>query len=376
MILVDFSSILHRKLYTAIANVKPSKNDGEYVTSEFINVLKYFIVEELVGIQLEFKAKYGDMVLCLDNSTKDGYWRKDVYQMYKSKRKTSREKSEINFGEVFQQVNELVEQINLNLPIRVVSVPRAEADDTMLILAKESNENVLIHSPDKDMIQSQRHGDHINQYSSLTKKWLTADAKAGNMDNWIYEHCVLGDAADEVPKVVDHTIFTDVFIEHIQTKALEFDKYSDMITVIKSPYEFKNSKLPNEIKREILNSFDVYQYNKKGENTGIKDVYKKERFGITTFNKAVKKFGSFDDWLDSNPLYRPHYERNFTLVMEEGIPEYIRDGIITAYNSAPTVYNDVLFEQYIKDNGLNNILQLLPAVFKVTRELTADDFGW
>jgi len=376
MILVDYSSILHRKLYTAISNVKPNKVNSEYVTSEYIKVLKYFIIEELIGIHLEFNSKYGETVLCIDNSTNEGYWRKDVYPLYKSKRKTTREKSEINFKEVFEETNELIEQIKSNLPIKVVSVPRAEADDIMLVLAKESNENVLIHSPDKDMIQAQRYGNHIQQYSSLTKKWLTADTKSDNMDEWIYEHCVLGDAADEVPKVVDHTLFTDSFLEHLHNKSSEFPTYTDQINNINNPYDFKHSELPDDVKIKLLNTFDVYQYNKKGENTGIKDVYKKERFGITTFKKQLNKFGSFDNWLNSNPLYREHYERNYTLVMEEGIPDYIRNAIINEYNNATNTYNDIVFESYLKENSLNNIIQLLPTAFKITRELTADDFGW
>lgn len=59
MILVDFSSIIHRMIHTSIANVKPTKKDGKYVTSEFIGLTKYYIFQDLFGIKQEHGSKLG-----------------------------------------------------------------------------------------------------------------------------------------------------------------------------------------------------------------------------------------------------------------------------------------------------------------------------
>lgn len=367
MILVDFSSIIHRMIHTSVNQAKPSKVDGKFVTSEFIGLTKYYIFQELFSIKQEHGPNFGDVVICLDKSS-NGYWRKDVYPDYKAQRKKGREESEINFTEVFQEIDALTEQLKVNLPWKVIEVPKAEADDTMLVLAKEFNrsEKILIHSPDKDMIQAQRDNDTVYQYSALTKKWLVPENKHDHMEHWIQEHVCLGDASDNVPKVVDHTEFSTAFIDYIKSQGY----------TIKDPVEFKAAAISNDEKARLITEFDVYKTNRKGESTGEKDIYKDIRFGPTTLEKAIAKHGSLDAWLDSHPLYRPNYERNFTLVMEEGIPSDIWNQIVLAYKTADMTYNDKAFEEYLTENMLQSIIMELPNHFKINRDLTADDFGW
>lgn len=367
MILIDFSSVIHRKLYSAISTINPTKVDGKYITSEFIGLTLHYILEEIFETYQQFNGKFGDIILCLDNHSA-GYWRRDVYSGYKASRKVGREESDIDFPEVFVEVNKLVEQLKENVPWKVLEVPKAEADDIMLVLAKEFNqdENILIHSPDKDMIQAQRENSKVFQYSPLTNKWLVPENKYKDMDHWIKEHVCLGDASDDVPKIVDHTEFSENFLKYLSDRDFDF----------KTPLEFKDSDLDSSEKLNLLNDFDIYKTNRKGESTGVKDIYKDVRFGSTTLEKAVEKHGSLDNFLDSHPLYRKHYDRNFTLVMEEGIPEYIRTGILESFKNASIEYNNIEFEKYLKESNLNNILMLLPNIFKINHALTAADFDW
>lgn len=367
MILTDFSSILHRMIYTSIKNTNPNKDESnKYITSEFINLTKYFIFTDLFGTVREFGNEYGELVICIDNG-KDGYWRNDVYKSYKINRKKSKSTSDINFSEVFSEINEMIEHIQKYLPWKVVSVPRAEADDIMLILAREYNKNekILILSPDKDMIQAQRNTNNVFQYSKLTKKWLKAETKAEDMDKWIQEHVCLGDACDEVPRVIDGTEFSSAFIKYLKKNNIKE----------LTPYEFKKSDISNIKKRELLLNFDVYKYNKKGEKTEL-DIYKNNRFGPATLNKKINEYGCLQKWLDSHPLYREHYERNYTLVMEEGIPENISTDILITHKNAKSEYNNVKFEEYLNANSLKSLIMELPSIFKITHDLTADDFGW
>jgi 5'-3' exonuclease len=354
-------------IYTSIANIKPAKEDGKYITSEFVGLTKYFIMQELFSINALHNTKFGDIVICLDKSS-DGYWRKDFYPGYKAGRKKGREESEINFSEVFKEIDELIDQINLNLPWKVIAVPKAEADDIMLVLAKEYSkyENILIHSPDKDMIQAQRDTDNVFQYSSLTKKWLVPENKHENMDEWVLEHVCLGDAADEVPKVVDHTEFSDNFLEYLKENGYN----------ISSPHEFKVAGIPDSDKRKLIMDFDIEKTNRKGEPNGIKDIYRDIRFGPSTLKKEIKKHGSLDAWLDSHPMYRNHYERNFKLVMTEGIPTDIWNNIILTFKTAKNDYNPVQFEEYLNNNNLKTLLLELPQHFKIERPLSVEDFGW
>ena len=367
MILVDFSSIIHRMIHSGIAGAKPKKVDGKYVTSDFIGLTKYYILQDLFSITQEHGPKFGDIVICLDKST-GGYWRKDVYSGYKSSRKKGRDASEIDYGQVFSEVDELIDQIRTNLPWKVVEVPRAEADDIMLVLAKEfhKREAVLIHSPDKDMIQAQRDNDSVFQYSSLTKKWVLPENKHDHMDHWITEHVCLGDASDDVPRVVDHTEFSDAFFAYLSNNGFD----------IRTPMEFRESSASLDVKKKLLQQFDVYKLNRAGESTGVKDVYRDIKFGPSTLQKKIKEHGSLDNWLDSHPLYRKHYERNYKLVMEEGIPDHIRTEIVIRYEQAETVYNRSSFEEYLHRNNLKTIIMDLPSIFKVKTEICAADFGW
>ena len=308
------------------------------------------------------------MVICIDNSD-GGYWRKDVYNDYKANRKVGREKSDINYTEVFVEIDELIEQLKQNIPWKVIDVPRAEADDIMLILAREFNkyEPILIHSPDKDMIQAQRGNDTVEQFSPMTRKWLLPENKYTDMNHWVQEHVCLGDTSDNVPKIVDHTEFSDSFIKYLITESYEN---------ILSPLEFKHSNIDIETKKQLLINFDEWKFNRKGENLGIKDIYKDMSFGPSTLDKSIKKHGSLNNFLETNPLYKQHFDRNFTLVMEEGIPKYIADEIIIKFKEAPINYNSVKFEEYLRKYRLDNILLTLPNVFKINHELTADDFNW
>lgn len=369
MILIDYSSIIHRKIHTAISSLGIKPKDGEYRTSDFIGLTKHYILEDLFDVSREFGSKFGELVICLDNPS-DGYWRKDIYSGYKSSRKSGREKSEINFNEVFDELEPLIEQIQKNLPWKVVSVPKAEADDIILVLSREYNkfENILIYSPDKDMIQAQRNTENVFQYSALTKKWLVPENKHEHMDHWIMEHCVLGDSGDDVPKVVDRTEFSENFLKYLENQG-----HGD----IKTPMDFKETKtISNVDKSNMLIDFQVFKTNRNGDPTGVPDIYKDIRFGPSTLAKAIAKYGTLDNWLDSHPLYRKNYERNFTLVMEEGIPSDIWNEIVVQYKIANTDYNDKIFEDYLSHNDLKSILMDLPSVFKIQRSLTAEDFGW
>lgn len=371
MILIDFSSILHRKIFTSITSMKPKKEDGKYITGDFIDYTKHLILEELFDIVRVFGPRFGDLVICLDNKSPEGYWRKDVLKTYKAKRSKNRQESDIDFQSVWPHLNALTEAIKL-LPWKCVEVHRAEADDIILVLADEftkfnpaldyTKTEVLIHSPDKDMIQAQFGTDSVLQYSALTNKWIIPETKSADMEDWLLEHICLGDVSDEVPKIVDWTEFSDNFKKYL----------TDNNISAQNPFEFK--KLPKDTKLKLLQGFDIMKTNRAGEELE-KDVYKDMRFGATTLNKAIEKFGSLDGFLDSHPMYREHYERNKTLVLTEGIPDYIRDSIIENYENAPTEYYHHEFEEYLRDNNLSGLIMEIPqSVTSARGELTADDW--
>lgn len=348
MILIDFSSNVHRHLHNAVKEMKPSKKDGKFVTSEYINYWKHLIFEELFRLEREFQ-QYGKMVICLDDFGKR-YWRKEFYHLYKANRSKDRGESDVDFGEFFGHVNEFVKELQENTPWKVFGVEEAEADDIILVLAKEyaNKEPILIYSPDKDFIQCQRYSDTIKQLSPLTKKYLTFETKSGSMLQWIHEHICLGDACDNVPRIVDETEFSTDFIEYLQSQNMDI-----------SVSEWKQK---SESERDFI---------ELGFKVANKDceVYKKHRFGASTLSKNIEQYGGLNQWLKTNPLLEENFKRNYILVMLEGIPENIYKNILEEYVSAATSYESKRFENFLSENNLKSIIPLLPSAFRTALDL-------
>ena len=362
-------------VFSSSKETKPKEKNGKFITDEYANLMLDYILQELINIQLKYQIEYGELIILFDDWSKD-YWRKDIYAAYKAHRANAKAATKINYPEVYVHINKLVEHLINDTPWRCVTVLRAEADNTILVISREysKKEKILIYTPDKDFIQSQRFTENVDQYSPLTKKWLKPEGKHNNMDHWILEHCMLGDASDGVPKVVDHCDFSDNFLEHLN--------YHDVPCVYHSPYEFKYGynngediiQMDLKLKQNILTSFSIQKKNKKGEDIGL-DVYKDTRFGSSTLQKCINEHGTLDKFLDSHPLYRIHYERNFQLVMEEGIPEHIWSETLTQLNQAKVDYNIDKFNNYLIQHNLFNIQMELPKIFKNTEILSISNCG-
>ena len=193
MILLDYSQIV-------IANVMMNKSSmsEDFVRHAVLNTIRMY--------HHKFSDEYGQMIVCCD--AKDN-WRRDAFKYYKAQRKTTRDKSDFDWVELYRLLHMVREEISENFPYKVVYIDKAEADDIIatLILNKDKEEPVLILSSDKDFIQLQKYK-NVNQYSPLTKKFLNTD----NPDNFLREHILRGDVSDGVPNFLssdDTFVVTD-----------------------------------------------------------------------------------------------------------------------------------------------------------------------
>jgi hypothetical protein len=192
MILLDYSQIV-------IANVMMNKKSmsEDFVRHAVLNTIRMY--------HHKFNEEYGDLVVCCDATNN---WRKEAFKYYKAQRKTTRDKSDFDWSELFRLLHMMREEIAENFPYKVVYIDKAEADDIIatLILNKDKEEPVLILSSDKDFIQLQKYK-NVNQYSPLTKKFLDTD----NPENFLREHILRGDVSDGVPNFLscDDTFVTD-----------------------------------------------------------------------------------------------------------------------------------------------------------------------
>lgn len=187
MILIDFSSVLHRTIHSLHAQKSLSED-----------FLRHSIITNILTIKKKFGMKYGsNIILCCDGRN---YWRKDIFPQYKAARKIVRDKSKLDWDKIFKWVNPLMDDLIEYFPYKVIQVSGAEGDDVIAFYCKKysSTEKVtLIVSEDKDLQQLQKYN-NIHQWSALKKKMM----RCQNPSDFLLEHILSGDAGDGVPNIL------------------------------------------------------------------------------------------------------------------------------------------------------------------------------
>tara|TARA_B110000971_G_C19978672_1_gene486259 strand:+ start:671 stop:1513 length:843 start_codon:yes stop_codon:yes gene_type:complete len=194
MILVDYNGI-------AVGNIITQKLDLDE------NLIRHMILNSLRMYRKKFGNEFGELVVVSDNG---GNWRKDVFPPYKFKRKDGREKSSMDWNELFRITNMVRDEIRDNFPYKVVHQYGCEADDAIAHIAYQTeefgqHEPIMIVSADKDFAQLQTMK-HVKQYSSMTKKYIVEPNPRLQLMNLILS----GDGSDGVPNVLsDDFVFQE-----------------------------------------------------------------------------------------------------------------------------------------------------------------------
>ncbi len=253
MILIDMSQILFA---AASMSMKNGKAD--------INIVRHMTLNSLKKYRKEYFDEYGELVICCDGKHS---WRREFFPQYKAMRKSGREASSVDWGEIFQMFNQLKREIKENFPYRVIEVDTAEADDiigTLIIRQREEGEKVLIVSSDKDFIQLQRE-ENVFQYSPATKKFLNGV----DPQEYLKEHILRGDKGDGIPNVLsgDNAIVDRIRQTPIRKKNLElwmngslpsehtlrFERNTELIDLRYTPWDIQNKILEQKNQEPIGN---------------------------------------------------------------------------------------------------------------------------
>jgi 5'-3' exonuclease len=253
MILIDMSQILFA---AASMSMKNGKAD--------INIVRHMTLNSLKKYRKEYFDEYGELVICCDGKHS---WRREFFPQYKAMRKSGREASSVDWGEIFEMFNQLKREIKENFPYRVIEVDTAEADDiigTLIIRQREEGEKVLIVSSDKDFIQLQRE-ENVFQYSPATKKFLNGV----DPQEYLKEHILRGDKGDGIPNVLsgDNAIVDRIRQTPIRKKNLElwmngslpsehtlrFERNTELIDLRYTPWDIQNKILEQKNQEPIGN---------------------------------------------------------------------------------------------------------------------------
>jgi 5'-3' exonuclease len=252
MILIDFSAI-------SISAIVVQKMDVDE------NMIRHMILNSIRMYNHKYGKKYGDVVLACDSST----WRRDYYPQYKANRRKGREESSTDWDEIFRILNLVLDEIQENMPYKVIKLRGCEADDIIGTLSEYTqefgkNEPVLIVSSDKDFIQLQRFP-NVTQYSPMQKKVIKHEDPA----MYLLEHVFRGDSGDGVPNVLSHD---DTFVNGDRQGAVTAKRLKnwidniDNLESVMTTEEYKNfarnkklidlSQTPQELKDAVIEIYE------------------------------------------------------------------------------------------------------------------------
>ena len=254
MILVDLNQVMISNMMVQIGNHQNAQVDENMIRHMVLNSLRYN--------RQKFHAEYGEFIICCDDKN---YWRRSYFPYYKASRKKAREKSEMNWNEIFAALNNVREELKTFFPYKVIQVDTAEADDIIgTIVHKEgtplnTGEPILILSGDKDYIQLHRYA-NVSQYDPTRKRFI----KHSDPDRYLFEHIIKGDAGDGVPNVLspDNAFVIGERQKPVTKKRLEmFEDINNLDETLlrnwaRNKMLIDLSQVPENIKEQILDEYN------------------------------------------------------------------------------------------------------------------------
>ena len=266
MILIDYSQV-------ALAAILTFQRELKGTESEVKNLIRHVTLSTIKSYKKKYGKEYGEIVICCDGRK---YWRKEFFANYKGMRKSNREKSDLDWGLIFDTLNEMRQDIAQHFPWKVMHIDRAEADDIIAVLTKHLQENeliqqglieepqkILILSSDKDFKQLQLY-DTVKQWSPMQKKYVTATQR--EIIEYKIEHIVKGDAGDGVPNILSKD---DVFMNAERQKPVSAKRLQEFFdngfTACRNDEERRNwhrnstlvdfQHIPEDVSKMILDSY-------------------------------------------------------------------------------------------------------------------------
>ena len=240
MILVDMNQVCISNLIVSLTTT------NEKVS---VDLVRHMVLNSLRSYRNKFFKDYGELVLCYDSRH---YWRRREFEYYKGTRKKDREKSSLDWNEIFEVLNKIRDEIKEHLPYKVVEVDGAEADDVIAALIQnqalanirlqnnmQPPQKMLILSGDKDFQQLQKFP-FVSQYNPIQKKFVHCEHPI----HYLLEHILKGDRSDGIPNFLSPN---DTFVTNSRQRPLSKVKLEKW--VYQSPEEFCNAEMLQNYER-------------------------------------------------------------------------------------------------------------------------------
>lgn len=266
MVLLDYNQIAIAGIYAFSKDLEKADND------KMRNIIKHVVITSILSNKKKFSPEYGDLVIASDGRN---YWRKDHFQYYKANRKTTRDKSDMDWKFIFEVLSEVRDELRDIFPYKVLNIEGCEADDIIAVLCKWTqdnylDDNVLIQEPKKTIILSSDHDfaqlhryPNVRQYAPAMKKYIE---RPKNHLHFVREHIAKGDSGDGIPSVLSPD---DCLVNKIRQKSMmkaRLEEFLDKgIDACRDDAEIRNwhrnellvsfDKIPDAISEAILTKF-------------------------------------------------------------------------------------------------------------------------
>lgn len=193
----------------------------ENATDIDINLLRGMILTRINAHNKQLsKGRKFTTVVAID--TRDGYWRKDIFSLYKYSRKKDREESKVDWDSIFEKWNIVVKEYKENIPYIFIDVSGAEGDDihaSLCFKLHDEFDEIINCSSDEDIAQLMKFAPNIKQYSLKRKRMINIESVKYDL----FEHIIKGDAGDGIPNILssaDHFTKDGVRQTPVQTKKM------------------------------------------------------------------------------------------------------------------------------------------------------------
>lgn len=272
MILVDMNQVCISNLMVSLTSTANTISEG---------LVRHMVLNSLRSYRNKFYKEYGELVLCYDSKN---YWRRKQFQYYKGTRKRDREKSSLDWNEIFEILNKIRDEIRDYLPYKIIEVDGAEADDVIASLVKnqafvnirlmnnmQPSQKVLILSGDKDFQQLQKYK-FVAQYNPIQKKFVQCE----DPKRYLLEHIIKGDRGDGIPNFLSED---DTFVSDKRQRPISKVKMDRWVE--QSPEDFcdantiqkweRNRKLidfeciPEQVYDEIIHRYETTESSPRGK---------------------------------------------------------------------------------------------------------------
>lgn len=229
MIIIDYNQAALSAIFSVL-----QYNNKEEISE---NMIRHIVLNIIRQYRNKFKNKFGNELIIVADG-KDN-WRRDFFPFYKAARRQKKEESSINWNLVYEIMANILVEIKNNFPYKVMKLNNCEADDTIAVLCRIVDEQILIISGDKDF--AQLHNDKIKQYSAKYKKFINVD----NPALFLKQHIIKGDISDGVPNILSKD---DTFVSKTRQKPITNKKLDRWLLL--EPEEFcENETILRNYKR-------------------------------------------------------------------------------------------------------------------------------